>query len=443
MSVLTEVDESALLQTSHIEYSDCVLGRALFCCTQRGQHESSFYGEYAGGDEVSIGESPTAWVSRLQAQHESWVETEQELSFASSTVLDVTSVLDATMASIASPVGSPEAGEQVFLHLYDLNETFCRMNNVGVDMLGFGGALHVGVEVLGSEWSYGMKGVSVSSPKQNQHYSYRQTVSMGRTTLKRREIVGIILSLQEQWCGADYDVFSRNCASFCSSLCEQLGVGELPAWVTRLPEVVGKLPAMRMLAGSLARGAVQGEAHRALDCRGPISPLQRLAMEEGGECTPPAAVVRVSASPVRCRFSGSPVYTKLPVQARCEAFRVEKEQRQEQLPGDDSELCSPSSSSSSVKAGEAPCPPPQQQQRGLPPQNVATSFLPPPLGLTALPPGSYPTVGVPPEWLAMQQQQQQQKLGIGGGMGGLGGSYAPGVLHPHAFQHRARGLGGA
>lgn len=441
MSVVTELDESSLLWTSHVEHSDCVLGRAFFCCTQRGPHDASFCGEHAGGDEVPVGDSPTAWVSRLQAQHESWVETEQECTFAASSMLDASSLLDATLASVASPTGSPEAGESVFLHLYDLNDTFCRLNNVGVDMLGFGGALHVGVEVLGNEWSYGMKGVSVSPPKQNQHYSYRQTVSMGRTTLKRREIVGIILGLQEKWCGADYDVFSRNCASFCSYLCEQLGVGELPAWITRLPEVVGKLPAMRKLAGSLARGAVEGEAHRVLDRRGPMSPLQRLAMEEGGECTPPAAVVRVSASPVRCRFSGSPVYCKLPVQARCEAFRVEKEQRLGELPGDDSELCSPSSSGSSAKAGDAAAFPPPQPF-GVPPlQNVAASFLPPPMGqmsplaLRQEPPGSYPTVGVPPEWLAMQQQ----KLSIGGS---LGGSYAPGVLHPHAFHHHARGLGG-
>lgn len=71
-----------------------------------------------------------------------------------------------------------------------------------MDLLGIGGALHVGVEafrmsdsrlfefveVLGNEWSFGMQGVSITTPKQNQYYTYRQTVTMGRTGLRRKEV---------------------------------------------------------------------------------------------------------------------------------------------------------------------------------------------------------------------------------------------------------------
>eukprot|EP00438_Fugacium_kawagutii_P003638 Skav224208 [mRNA] locus=scaffold939:919848:932012:- [translate_table: standard] len=79
-------------------------------------------------------------------------------------------------------------GESVYLHLYDLNDTFAHMNSVSLDLLGLGGALHVGVEILGNEWSFGMQGVSITTPKENQYYTYRQTVTMGRTALKRKEV---------------------------------------------------------------------------------------------------------------------------------------------------------------------------------------------------------------------------------------------------------------
>jgi len=298
--MVSEFDEASFLDQSSLDVKDCVMSH-WFCCADGDVHETS-YGE-----------------------------------------LDTTFLSNVDMASPLSR--SPnDVGEHVNLHLYDLNDTFGHMNNVAVDLLGFGGALHVGVEVLGNEWSYGMQGVSVTTPKQNQYYTYRQSVHMGRTPLKRREVVSAILALSEEWLGADYDIFAKNCATFSCCLCELLGVGEIPAWVSRLPQVMGKLPAMRALAGAVVRRSV--EAELPMDSRQRIlsplagarlSPLSGMAASHGeAGCKSPLAVRQLMGSPVRVRFSSSPCYRSRPVQERCEAFRVDKakeenQQQQQQL----------------------------------------------------------------------------------------------------------------
>uniref|UniRef100_A0A7S3WPE3 PPPDE domain-containing protein n=1 Tax=Strombidinopsis acuminata TaxID=141414 RepID=A0A7S3WPE3_9SPIT len=222
------------------------------------------------------------------------------------------------------------------------------MNSVSLDLLGIGGALHVGVEVLGNEWSFGMQGVSVTTPKNNQYYAYRQTVQMGKTRLARKEVISAILAMQGEWGGKEYDLFSRNCGTFCNALCLRLGVGAMPAWVTRLAETMGKLPAMKTIAGAISRATASGE-----DFTPGRNPFPNLGLEDVDEerpwadeqvCTPqnsrgarpgaggfrlPAHPVLVAgspirASPVRCRFSGSPGLRGqgLP-QKRCEGFRID------------------------------------------------------------------------------------------------------------------------
>eukprot|EP00913_Durusdinium_trenchii_P009323 g8761.t1 len=150
-------------------------------------------------------------------------------------------------------------GETVYLHLYDLNDTFAHMNSVSLDLLGLGGALHVGVEVLGNEWSFGMQGVSITTPKQNQYYTYRQTVAMGRTGLKRKEVEGAILALKRRWSGVEYDLLDRNCGHFCNELCQALGVGRMPSWVTRVAETMALMPGSHTLKNSISRAMMEDQ----------------------------------------------------------------------------------------------------------------------------------------------------------------------------------------
>lgn len=223
-------------------------------------------------------------------------------------------------------------GESVNLHLYDLNDTFGHLNSVSLDLLHFGGALHVGVEVLGNEWSFGMQGVSVSEPKQNQYYSYRTSAAMGRTFLKRKEVESAILCLKRGWAGSDYDIFARNCGHFCNELCEALGVGRMPPWVTRLAETLGELPGAPSLADAITRATIDPDAlpgspvHAANMILEGIEEDYDMPVPRGHEGLRHPGPHLPSASPVRCRYAGNEVPELqgnggMP-RARCEAFRV-------------------------------------------------------------------------------------------------------------------------
>eukprot|EP00933_Yihiella_yeosuensis_P021347 TRINITY_DN16900_c1_g1_i1.p1 TRINITY_DN16900_c1_g1~~TRINITY_DN16900_c1_g1_i1.p1 ORF type:complete len:370 (-),score=56.43 TRINITY_DN16900_c1_g1_i1:93-1202(-) len=219
-------------------------------------------------------------------------------------------------------------GEEVYLHLYDLNDTLSRLNSVSLDLLGVGCALHVGVEVLGKEWSFGMKGVSIASPKHNEYYTYRMSVPMGKSVLQRKDIEITVQNMRRKWSGINYEIFHQNCGSFCNELCERLGVGRMPSWVTRLAETMATLPGSRSLASGITRATVPN-----LD-DGPCSPEILIAGEDeayldrsprGGRS---AGLRPPSGSPVRCRLGASPGKRQdgpLP-RAKCEAFRVYEEE---------------------------------------------------------------------------------------------------------------------
>lgn len=152
-----------------------------------------------------------------------------------------------------------DRGEEVFLHLYDLTETLGHVNAVALDFLGVGGALHAGVEIFIREWSYGTSGVSSTSPRNHPCYKFRKTVRMGRTYLPESEIAHLIEEMKRDWKGTDYDLFSRNCGTFCNTLCLRLGVGSVPAWVTRLAEVgarLDRLNAVRRVGQMLSRSGL-------------------------------------------------------------------------------------------------------------------------------------------------------------------------------------------
>lgn len=158
------------------------------------------------------------------------------------------------------PAEEANVGELVSVHLYDLSDALANLNAVSVDLMGFGGALHVGLEVFGVEWSFGTGGVSSSQPKQNRHYNYRQTVSMGRTFLSAEEVDRLINDMAREWPGSRYELWSKNCGTFCNELAERLGVGSLPEWTTRLAEAGGQSSTVRRIADLIQRNGLMGEA---------------------------------------------------------------------------------------------------------------------------------------------------------------------------------------
>jgi len=128
--------------------------------------------------------------------------------------------------------------ERVLVRVYDLGTTFVTRwhNEVTTNY----GAFHTGVEVYGREWSFGMTfdnistGVTSNLPCKNTDHVFRETLSMGYTTLSEKQVKVVIEEMRRIWKGHTYNVLSRNCHNFSDTLCQKLGVARLPGWVNDL-----------------------------------------------------------------------------------------------------------------------------------------------------------------------------------------------------------------
>jgi len=142
-------------------------------------------------------------------------------------------------SSSVPPQGPPRVfRERVLVRVYDLGQTvLTRLHNRLTKSYG---AFHTGVEVYGHEWSFGMTfddystGVMANLPGQNLDHSFRETLSMGYTSLSPRQVMQIIEEMKEEWKGCTYNVLSRNCHSFSDAFCRRLGVAGLPSWINDL-----------------------------------------------------------------------------------------------------------------------------------------------------------------------------------------------------------------
>lgn len=159
-------------------------------------------------------------------------------------------------------------GSRVTLHIYDVgalpilqkvNDIF---RNAGT------GAFHAGVEVYGQEWSFGYRdnsssGVYCCRPKENVQHVYRESTFMGATCLSVAEVQSILVHLGLDWQGCKYDLLTRNCCHFSDALCQALGVGPAPEWVTNLASTGASLLVGVDQAVSRAQAAVDVAAAKA------------------------------------------------------------------------------------------------------------------------------------------------------------------------------------
>jgi len=264
----------------------CLLSQQSYCCTAEDDCVGAF--EYHRLEEESSNRVPlseasnnaTASASHLPraaaaAQAVCWpslaggyvLRTHPAKMFAPPTQVDAPAAASKTRSRmvyenevILDKAPSGKTGEGVFVHLYDLSDALAQINSVAIDIMGIGGALHVGVEVFGVEYSFGTGGVSCSVPKQNRHYAFRQTVNMGLTPLSRAEIEQAMHFMLKDWPGSGYDLFSKNCGTFCQALCVRIGVGSLPPWVNRIAEAGGRSATFRRIIDMMAQKAMSEEA---------------------------------------------------------------------------------------------------------------------------------------------------------------------------------------
>lgn len=138
---------------------------------------------------------------------------------------------------LATQPGRPQC-ERVFVRVYDLGNT--RLTQWPNAVVKSHGAFHSGVEVYGTEWAFGMTsdywstGVSGNLPGHHPDHTFRETLSMGCTTLTQGQVMEILKEMTREWKGRTYDVLNRNCHHFSDELCRRLGVAGLPQWVNRL-----------------------------------------------------------------------------------------------------------------------------------------------------------------------------------------------------------------
>eukprot|EP00927_Polykrikos_kofoidii_P080133 TRINITY_DN7700_c0_g3_i2.p1 TRINITY_DN7700_c0_g3~~TRINITY_DN7700_c0_g3_i2.p1 ORF type:complete len:291 (-),score=43.08 TRINITY_DN7700_c0_g3_i2:857-1687(-) len=133
----------------------------------------------------------------------------------------------------------------VTVNVYDVS-TNARLRNVNDFLYKVGtGAFHAGVQVFGREFSYGYcesgSGVFSCEPKKCEDHIFRESVAMGETDLNENDVDDLMKRLTKEWRGAGYDLLRHNCCSFSNAMCELLGVGPLPPWVTNLAAAGAKI----------------------------------------------------------------------------------------------------------------------------------------------------------------------------------------------------------
>lgn len=148
----------------------------------------------------------------------------------------------------------------VVLNVYDINNsgTIQSLNDI-FRAVGTG-FFHVGLHVYASEWSFGFAegqetGVCCCKPREYFLGRYRETVVLGRTFHTEIAVLDIIEQMSVAWPGHSYDLLHRNCAHFCSLLCNQICTGSVPIWVTNMAVVGATLSAGMEIVSSKVQSA--------------------------------------------------------------------------------------------------------------------------------------------------------------------------------------------
>jgi len=121
----------------------------------------------------------------------------------------------------------------VYLNVYDLLPSNRYIYYFGL------GAFHSGLEVYGTEYSFGghplpMSGIFEVSPRQAAAFRFRQTLLLGYTTKSVLDIQLVINEMHRDWHGNKYDTLYRNCNHFSNDLCRRILETGIPGWINRL-----------------------------------------------------------------------------------------------------------------------------------------------------------------------------------------------------------------
>lgn len=129
---------------------------------------------------------------------------------------------DQALVGSLSEDGHPESevvqtsAEDVTLHIYDANWLLARTRF---------DAVHLGVEIFGSEFSFGDLGVRRFEPGTYDKQRHRLSIVIATTMISKPAVVSLLLRLKDEWPGSRYRLIGCNCQTFAMALCEGLGIG--------------------------------------------------------------------------------------------------------------------------------------------------------------------------------------------------------------------------
>lgn len=129
---------------------------------------------------------------------------------------------------------------EVLLHVYEVGQLPGPVHGLLAAMNT--GAFHVGVEIYGIEYSYGLSvdprrvcGLEASrEPRKHPLHKYRNTIRLGPTHLNTQQVEQKVREMGPQWLGRDYDTIRRNCVTFAEHFCRELGTSPPPEFVGSL-----------------------------------------------------------------------------------------------------------------------------------------------------------------------------------------------------------------
>eukprot|EP00450_Noctiluca_scintillans_P006077 CAMPEP_0194481866 /NCGR_PEP_ID=MMETSP0253-20130528/4086_1 /TAXON_ID=2966 /ORGANISM="Noctiluca scintillans" /LENGTH=222 /DNA_ID=CAMNT_0039321373 /DNA_START=29 /DNA_END=697 /DNA_ORIENTATION=+ len=146
--------------------------------------------------------------------------------------------------SPSSPKERARRKREVYLNVYDLDAMTASFNDFMLRWNAGLGTFHCGVEVLGEElyFAYGDtddSGVIISAvPRSHPVHIYRETLSMGESTLSEHGITSAIVQIMNEWPANSYHPITRNCVAFAEVLLLMLEVPDaFPEWVRGAAEV--------------------------------------------------------------------------------------------------------------------------------------------------------------------------------------------------------------
>ena len=104
------------------------------------------------------------------------------------------------------------------------------------------GVYHVGIEVLGVEWSYGFcesgSGIFAVQPGKCSLGPFKESIDLGSTSLTVEEIISVLHNMAPRWMGLDYNITRKNCVRFCKEFLNKLDPSlELPAYTVSMTEL--------------------------------------------------------------------------------------------------------------------------------------------------------------------------------------------------------------